>query len=373
MTILAEDGSKTMRVLLVANKLHASPSGGRAMLCKLNHNVLLDLYGHRLAVFELHTKPVQGLSASINAFRGYIDGLTVETCELIIKNILSREIDKVFVDGSNLGQLARVLARALPNVEIIVFFHNVEARFFWGAFKGSKNLHSFFVLVANYLAERKSVRYAHKIVCLSIRDSQLLSFLYGRAATHVTSIALQDRLPSPGEVSRDRTEEDFILFVGGSFYANCDGITWFVDNVVPRISIKTVVVGKGLEAMKDRLERTGNVVVVGAVDSLAPWYRDALAVIAPIFDGSGMKTKVAEALMHGKKVIGTPEAFSGYEEVIGKVGWVCSTPQEFADAIAAAQSTRPAFLPELRSLYEQYYSFDAARLRIAEILDVSSH
>jgi len=253
------------------------------MLCKLNHNVLLDLYGHRLAVFELQIKPVQGLSATINAFRGYIDGLTVKTCELIVKNILSRGIDKVFVDGSNFGQLARVLARSLPNVEIIIFFHNVETRFFWGAFKGSKTLHSFSVLVANYLAERKSVRYAHKIVCLSTRDSLLLSSLYGRSATHVTPIALQDRLASHGEVSRDHPDEDFLLFVGGSFYANRDGITWFVDNVVPRITIKTVAVGKGLEAMRCDLERKGNVSVVGAVDNLAPWYSGALAVIAPIF------------------------------------------------------------------------------------------
>ena len=47
--------------------------------------------------------------------------------------------------------------------------------------------------------------------------------------------------------------------------------------------------------------------------SLAPHLAAGAAlVIAPIFDGSGMKTKVAEALMHGKHVVGTPEAFSGY-------------------------------------------------------------
>jgi len=85
-----------------------------------------------------------------------------------------------------------------------------------------------------------------------------------------------------------------------------------------------------------------------------------------------MKTKVAEALMHGKKVIGTPEAFSGYEDVVGKAGWVCSTPQEFSDAIVAAQETKPAFLPELRSLYEQFYSFNAARARLSKILQVDS-
>ena len=41
--------------------------------------------------------------------------------------------------------------------------------------------------------------------------------------------------------------------------------------------------------------------VVGEVESLAQWYHDAYFVVAPIFDGSGMKTKVAEALMYGKE------------------------------------------------------------------------
>lgn len=92
-------------------------------------------------------------------------------------------------------------------------------------------------------------------------------------------------------------------------------------------------------------------------------------MIAPIFDGSGMKTKVAEALMYGKKIIGTPEAFSGYEGVADQAGWVCATANEFVAAIADAESevTQP-FYPELRMLYEEKYSFSAAATRLAAIL-----
>jgi hypothetical protein len=89
-------------------------------------------------------------------------------------------------------------------------------------------------------------------------------------------------------------------------------------------------------------------------------------VIAPIFDGSGMKTKVAEALMHGKKVVGTPEAFSGYEKVAERAGWCCSSPTEFVTAINAACSTITlSFDPELRLLYEEYFSLSAATARLA--------
>lgn len=365
----SEDGSAGAGILLITNKLQQAPSGGREMLCKLNHDVLADLYGERLAVVELERKPIRGLAATAKAFLGYIDGLDEGACKLILGTIDAKKVDRIFVDGSNFGQLVKIAKKRFPEVQVITFFHNVEARFFWGALKRSPSVRALAVLMANYLAERKSVSHSDKIVCLSDRDSRLLLALYGRAATHLAPMALQDRLPRQFGGWHGPGKEEFALFVGGNFYANRDGIAWFVENVVPRLSIKTVVVGKGLEAMKDQLERKGKVEVVGAVDSLAEWYLRALVVVAPIFDGSGMKTKVAEALLHGKRVIGTPEAFSGYESVIGKAGSVCATPEEFVAAIAAAQEERtPSFLPELRALYEENYSFDAARTRLAGIL-----
>ena len=90
---------------------------------------------------------------------------------------------------------------------------------------------------------------------------------------------------------------------------------------------------------------------------------------APIFDGSGMKTKVAEALMYGKKVVGTPEAFSGYEDIVKKAGWVCTTAVDFVAAISRAQSLAAQSLDlDLRSIYVAKYSFEAAKLRLANIL-----
>src|SRR5215211_106650 len=133
-------------------------------------------------------------------------------------------------------------------------------------------------------------------------------------STDVLPMAIEDKLRNEADVPQGPLKEPYALFVGGAFYANQSGIKWFVENVVPEVSIKTCIVGKGLEALRGELERDGKVEVVGAVDELGHWYRNAKVVIAPIFDGSGMKTKVAEALMYGKRIIGTREAFSGYED-----------------------------------------------------------
>jgi glycosyltransferase involved in cell wall biosynthesis len=356
-------------ILLVTNTLQQSPVGGRELLCKLNHEVMKDIYGDKLLVVELSGQSLRGWKELLNAFRGHIDGLSKPVIKNTLRAIQDNNVSKVFVDGSNLGAFVKLAKNRFPQLEISTFFHNVEARFFWGAFKQTKSLRAFAVFFANYLAESKAVRYSDKILCLSERDSRLLHKFYGRTATHMSPMALQDKLPIGLDMSVDIKREKFALFVGGVFYANRAGIAWFVEHVVPHIGMKTCIVGRGFEDLKAELERVGKVEVVGAVDSLAQWYIDAHVVIAPIFDGSGMKTKVAEALMFGKKIVGTPEAFSGYEDVAGRAGWVCETAEDFVAAIGqASDSIEELYDPDLRSLYVEKYSYTAARSRMAVIM-----
>jgi glycosyltransferase involved in cell wall biosynthesis len=357
--------------MLITKQLDRTPRGGREMLCKLNHDALASIFGERLVVFELPPARLTNPREIANAFRGHIDGLTAQTIDLAIDRIQRENVRQVFVDGSNLGGFVAALKRRLKNVEVASFFHNVEARFFWGVLATTKTPRALAVFIANFFAERKATRLSDKRICLTERDSRLLKKLYGKGATHISPMALEDKRPAASITPPlDEVEtEPFALFVGGNFYANREGIAWFVRNVTPRVDIKVCVVGKGMEDMRAQLQIPGRVEVIGPVDSLAEWYRSARFVIAPIFDGSGMKTKVAEALMYGKRVVGTPEAFSGYEQVAARAGWCCHSPMEFVSAIHAARTTiTSAFDPELRRLYEEHFSLSAATTRLAKVL-----
>lgn len=67
-----------------------------------------------------------------------------------------------------------------------------------------------------------------------------------------------------------------------------------------------------------------------------------------------MKVKTAEALMHGKEVIGTQEALVGYDELSDKV---CETAEDFISTIIRYTTNRPArFVPLNRLAYEENYS-----------------
>jgi glycosyltransferase involved in cell wall biosynthesis len=224
------------------------------------------------------------------------------------------------------------------------------------------------VLAINYLAERRALSCTDNVICLSERDDQILRRLYGRGATHVCPLAIRDTgVPGVG-LSRP-LPTPYVLFVGGAFYANVEGVRWYADRVAPRLPITTAIVGRGFEAYRSELHRAGSLEVVGEVADLSAWYRHAALVVAPIFDGSGMKTKVAEALMHGKTIVGTPEAFSGYEQVLGRPEWVCHDADEFVRAIRCALAQDgPMFDPDLRSLYDRHYSLEAARTRLASAI-----
>lgn len=338
------------------------------MLCKLNHDALSVILGKQLVLFELpHTRTIKPHDV-FNAFLGNIDGLTDQNFEQILQLIEREQVRQVFVDGSNLGGFVAKLKRKLPEVEVITFFHNVEARFFWGAMRVNKTFRSLAVLTVNYLAERKAARLSDKRICLSDRDSKLLRSIYGVGATHIAPMAIKDKNEDFLLDTQNSETESFALFVGGNFYANREGISWFVKYVALHINIKICIVGKGMEDMRSELVIPGRVEVIGPVDNLAEWYCRARFVIAPIFDGSGMKTKVAEALMYGKKVVGTPEAFSGYEAATG-AGWVCRTAEDFIIAMNEAnQEIRLPFDPHLREIYSQNYSFEAAEKRLKMIL-----
>lgn len=359
------------KILLVTHCIEHAPTGGRQLLCKLNYEILRDLFGEQLILYEIPKTKLQGWKSIARAFSGHIDGLNDELIERALHILHTQNINRVFVDGSGFGGFVKKARQAFPATTISTFFHNVEAKFFLGALRDTKTVRALATLLANYLAERKSVRYSDQVICLSERDSQSLQALYGRRATHISALAMADNASAQ---PRDETTESagqYALFVGGGFYANRAGIEWFVERVAPRIRIQTCIVGRGLDDMKVRLEHNEKVVFIGAVEHLEEWYRQALFTIAPIFDGSGMKTKVAEALMFGKKVVGTREAFSGYEGVLDHAGWECNTADDFVAAINLAQERIVnAYDPVLRLMYEERYSFFAARARFADILNV---
>jgi glycosyltransferase involved in cell wall biosynthesis len=352
---------------------HGSTVGGREQLSRLHHRALTDLLGDRLDTVRLSRRPLAGRGAIGAVFTGEIDGVGHATTQRILAHINAHKIDQVWIDGSNLGALAKAIRSRASGVAVTSFFHNIEARFFLGALRHRPSLRAVGIVGANFAAERMAVGASTRRVALNHRDSDLMMRLYGRGADHFLPMALPATATGKADVTTAPFGGNYLLFVGGNFYANQSGILWYAKHVAPRIELPTLVVGRGLEALSSQLSDAPNIVLIGAVEALDPYYRHAKAVVAPIFDGSGMKTKVAEAMMHGKRIIGTREAFVGYEHLIAETGWQCANVSDFLNAVRAVASFNlPPFERRLQLLFDDQFSYEAARRRIATIVGLTN-
>ena len=174
-------------------------------------------------------------------------------------------------------------------------------------------------------------------------------------------IALEDKfVPYDYSAESEKNEKLQLLFVGAyNWSVNVEAAKWFCENVMSKLNDYAVqfnIAGFQMEnLLKDGwVGQYKNVKVLGTVDDLAETYKKADVVVEPILTGSGMKVKTAEALMHGKEVIGTQEALVGYDELSDKV---CETAEDFINTIIRYTTNRPArFVPLNRFAYEENYS-----------------
>jgi len=294
-----------------------------------------------------------------------------------IKGIISAEnISLVFMSGSLLGKVTKFIREQFPNVRIMTFFHNVEAHY-------AKS----FVKTTGYRAIPfyLMVRYWEKICChtttdfitLNQRDAKLLKKIYGVNAATVLPTTFSDsfNLAEAERVENEvmnneitppqHTQIDY-LFVGRAFFANVEGVQWFINNVLPSVDGHLWVVGSNMDkvSLNNVNER---VHLVGHVDDLSYYYYKARMVVSPIFSGGGMKTKTAEALMYGKNILGSVEAFEGYN-IDDRCMTLCNTAYDFITAIQEMKN-KPLTNPFAREIFKKYYSDDVLLEKVQHLLD----
>jgi glycosyltransferase involved in cell wall biosynthesis len=111
-----------------------------------------------------------------------------------------------------------------------------------------------------------------------------------------------------------------------------------------------------------------NVFITDYCQDLSELYINASAVIVPVFLGSGMKVKIAEALMYGKKILATQFAFCGYK-TNEKGCRICNNSNEFINEINSLDLAEKYF-PDSRLLFVNNYSFEQNREYYSRIEEV---
>lgn len=348
------------KVLFIRYKKNNGILDGGEQVTEMHYNTLCKLVGkENVDTFHVHSQDkkrslMDYLRGALYFPLNYHFGLTSRK----VKNIcqLAHDHDVVFIDRSVFGIIAKKLKEYDYKGRIIVFFHNVEALYFDAKISKRIPFRNIIIQSADH-NDAYSCKYADKVIALNQRDDDKLFERYKRHADILIPIVFNDRFKPIYQSDVLTHTNPECLFIGSYFAPNNEGLLWFVKNVLPNVKISFKVVGKGMEKLKEEESVMHDIEIIGSVPDLTPYIIEADIMILPIFKGSGMKVKTCESLMFGKNILGTDEAFEGYDADYDRIGGKCNTADEFIGKIKEfIASPRPKFNQYSRQLYLERYS-----------------
>lgn len=286
-------------------------------------------------------------------------GVNYNTIKEIKNKITTGNVTHVFIDTSLAGICAKTVKKTNNQIKVFLFFHNAELSYFKSLIFSTFKLWHLLTLIAVWFNEKLGVKYADHLLFLNNRDYSDVLRQHPTANIkkyEIIPTSMHDRFDERLLLEIE-TKSLNVLFVGTLFFPNYHGVKWFLEKVFPHVDINLTIVGRGFENVAADFNHP-NVNVVGTVDNIDPYYYNCDLVVAPIFKGSGMKTKLAEALMFGKSIFASSESFQGYDIDFEKVGALCNNENEFISAIKNFKRHPFQFNKASRDYFLSHYDFN---------------
>lgn len=363
-----------MKILVIRYKKCLGVPEGGEKASELNLHVLKQLAGDNsvdTCFIHDHTRrrsALQSLWGLLWMPLGYHFGLNPRRVKHLVNQ--AQSYDVVFIDRSVFGILAKHLKANGYRGRIICFFHNVESIYFSAKYANRLHPLRWITMACANRNDRYGCRYADRTIVLSRRDDEELYRRYGRHADQIIPIAFVDRYRRTQYADTPIGHPPLCMFLGACLPANVEGIEWFVRKVLPLVEIRMQIVGKGMDQLSNASWMQPGIEILSDVADLEPLFEAADLMVLPIFKGSGMKVKTCESLMYGKNILGTPEAWSGYEIDYSQAGACCETAEECIAFLHRFSNTpRPRFNAYSRQMFEDHYSADRMVDKFRAILE----
>lgn len=356
-----------MKIFFVTTNFDAIRNSGAYVVTSRNLWMLKNLEENaNVDVFHL-TASNNKLIGLYNNLLGYMGRLTPRTEKEVLEKIENGNYQMVFLDSSLNGRLTKAIKQVEKKTTIIQCFHNIEYQYFFELLKSTKKIWHIISIFSARFNEELTLKYADYLLFVNKRDRELVAKKIQGQKSLILPISYRDNFDAEKNRIIERPKKKRLLFVGTLFFPNYHGIKWFIKNVSPYVDAELYIVGKNFEQKREELERE-NVKVIGTVDELDTYYYSADIIIAPIFQGGGMKTKTAEALMYGKTILGTKEAFEGYGFVDGKVMISCNNADEFICAINNYKEDN-VNIEKARTFFIENYSHQSSLIKFKSFIN----
>ncbi len=159
--------------------------------------------------------------------------------------------------------------------------------------------------------------------------------------------------------------------------ANEDGVKWFVHHVWPGLrkthpEVKFYIVGADPGfSIKKLAAHDPRIILTGQVKDLRPYRARARVMVSPVRLGSGMRTKVLEAMASGLPVVSTSLGMAGIEAQTGVNCLVADTPELFErsiDWLLTDRTLSARMARQARKLIEEKYGLELGLNRFEKII-----
>lgn len=360
-----------MRVLHITPEAPGRRSGGtivvkQTLMSLFGNGCDVDYVGPEIIDEEIraHYHTVYELQPSHNLLLRVYDTLFMNTNQRyrswLKLNLDYTQYQAIVMDFTKLNY---VLDR-VPHKKLIVRVHNVEADYSYNNLLHKKNLVN--ILEAKFAGkrERQIVNAAKLLIALTEKDKERLCSLYQISEEKITIVPVCLESPSPITGS-DEEKKELCMILNGSlwFGPNYEGIKWFLDHVYSKLNFPKHLIIAGSRPNQELIDYTRTIDSITLVDTppdMTSYLKMADLSVAPVFDGAGMKVKVAEALSFGLPVAGTSHAFEGYDIEDGVNSFRADTAKEFIDKITKYSSLDSDQRLEIKKnsyeLYRRKYS-----------------
>ena len=299
------------------------------------------------------------------------------------RELADTAVDVVYVDHLGMAQYLPDVEIERPSCRIVLDQHNVESDFFKqfaDKQKGVKRLVAQAEVRASVKFEKAALEAAHAVVAISTEDATHFDTLAGIHAYVVPMVLPFERKERP------RPATPNLCYVGNlRWHPNVAGLDWFCRDVWPKIRARVPdatfeIAGVGLKtdaSGKPRVPdawKVPGVTTVGFLEELEPLYQRSLAMLAPVFGGSGVRVKMLEGFRAGMPVVTTPDGAFGLPLSDGNEALVAADPDGFADRVEKLvkdESLRQRIREGGYTYLETYHSLRVAQGVMRKVLGIA--
>ncbi|WP_270428179.1 glycosyltransferase [Fusobacterium mortiferum] len=299
----------------------------------------------------------------------------------VLKTIKKKNIDVVILQNSRLGNISEKIKKKFPKIKIIQNFDNFEYEF---SIMFTKNMSKLVQIIEKHnvkKSEKKALQNMDYGIFLTEKDKKNIEEFYKIKCQKYKIIPIVYNNIFTEEKKIEKKNQ--VIFTGSlDMEANIEAGLFLIENykkILEKKRLKLTLAGRNpnsrLAEKIKKLEVEDKVELIAnpTKEEMEILLRESLIYISPVFEGSGMKTKVMESLFYGLPIIASEHSIIGYDSLEKKYVKVFKNKNiEEIDMFIVEllkENNKLNIEKEIRKYYEGSFSIKKIIKEIEEIIE----